>query len=237
MTKQTNEFQQLMHYIYSQMSSEGSNVTESAPLKERTTGAEREVDILIEVEVCGEKLRIAVECRDRARKDTIGWIDELIGKYQGLDVHKVVAVSRSGFSPEAAKKALANGIETRALEQALVTNWQEEFVRLGMAKLTYQTMLVKARVDAKPPFTNQGKASGTVTDGQGNVYGTLEEVVFDCFDNKIKADTRQYIGQHFLEMFETLADLKSKALLTEQTILAPNLYLTDNEGKGEQFTG
>lgn len=70
MPERTNEFQQLMHYIYSQMVPEGATVTESALLKERNSNSEREVDILIEHEIAGTKLRMAVECRDRSRRDS-----------------------------------------------------------------------------------------------------------------------------------------------------------------------
>src|SRR5688572_759202 len=105
MPKRTNDFQKLIHYIYSQMVPEGATVTESALLRERSSLAKREVDILIEYEIAGTKLRIAVECRDRSRKDDIEWIDGLIGKYRDLEVDKVIAVSNSGFSSDAIEKA------------------------------------------------------------------------------------------------------------------------------------
>ena len=86
-----------MHYIYSQMVPEGATVTESVLLKERNSESEREVDILIEDEIAGTRLRMAVECRDRSRKDSIEWIDYLIGKYRDLDDH-IVADSQTRLS-------------------------------------------------------------------------------------------------------------------------------------------
>jgi hypothetical protein len=62
------------------MASLDAKVTESALLKERDSDAKREVDILIEDEVAGVKVRIAVETRDRSRPDTLEWIDGLVGK-------------------------------------------------------------------------------------------------------------------------------------------------------------
>ncbi len=64
MPKRSNEFQQLIHHIYTQLASEDAEVTEPAFVKERDSEAEREVDILIEDEVAGVKVRIAIECRD-----------------------------------------------------------------------------------------------------------------------------------------------------------------------------
>ena len=52
----------------------------------------REIDVLIEKEINGKTAKIAVECRDRACKDDIEWVDSLVGKYMHLDVHKVIAV-------------------------------------------------------------------------------------------------------------------------------------------------
>ncbi len=72
MPQRTNTFQQLMDYIYSQMVPVGATVAQSALVGERTSGTEREVDILIEHEVAGIKLRIAVECRSGSRSGRCG---------------------------------------------------------------------------------------------------------------------------------------------------------------------
>lgn len=89
----------------------GGSVAESVELFERQSGVKREVDILAEVPAYGSHVRIAVEVRSRSRTDDVRWIDELEGKYRDLDVDKVVAVSASGFSEAARKKALAVNIQ------------------------------------------------------------------------------------------------------------------------------
>src|SRR5712692_653823 len=151
MPKRTNDFQQLMHYIYSQMAPEGAIVTESASLG----NSKREVDILIEHEIVGTKLRIAVECRDRSRKDDVEWIDHLVGKFKDLDVHKVIAVSKSGFSQKAIEKAIVEQIDTCTLEQALNTNWSEEFIKLGIAAVTQQVFVEMVQFEFEPPITQE----------------------------------------------------------------------------------
>jgi hypothetical protein len=232
MSKQTNAFQQLMHYIYGQMVPEGATVTESALLKERNSDSEREVDILIEYEIAGTEFRLAVECRDRSRKDSIDWIDGLIGKYRELDIDRVVAVNRLGFSEEAVQKANANRIQTRSLEKALHADWIEEFTKLGIAKLTYRTFSKRVRIETEPPLSGQAEPSDSVVDQQGNVLGTLSDAITDCFKRRVQPDVRQYIQEHFFSLFETLADLKGKVLVTEQSIIAPiDLYITDAVGE------
>ena len=83
----------------------------------------REVDILVDYRCAHHDLRIAIECRDRSRKDSVEWIDSLIGKAKSLSASKVVAVSKEGFTQAARAKARANGIETLTLEDAIDTDW------------------------------------------------------------------------------------------------------------------
>ncbi len=130
MPKRTNEFQKLITKIYEQLAGPNDIVSESAMVRERGSGTLREVDILLQKRIFGTDLRIAVECRDRADKEDIEWIDNLIGKYQDLDVDKKIAVSNSGFTPAAQKKASLNRIETLTLKEALETNWPSEFAQL-----------------------------------------------------------------------------------------------------------
>jgi hypothetical protein len=63
----TNEFQQIVKYIYSQIVPAGGRVVESALVYEGDGGTQREIDILIEHSIAGHNLKIAVECRDRYR--------------------------------------------------------------------------------------------------------------------------------------------------------------------------
>jgi hypothetical protein len=111
MPKRTNEFQQIVAYIYSQIAPAGGRVTESAFLRENGTGTEREVDVLIEHSIAGHDIKIAVECRDHARDQNMGWIDSLIGKSFRLKVNQIVAVSSSPFSDSAKTKAAEHNIE------------------------------------------------------------------------------------------------------------------------------
>jgi hypothetical protein len=71
MPKRTNEFQQLVAYVYSKIRPVGGKVTESAELFEEGSTTKREIDILIEVKVSGIEIKIAIECRDRSRDETV----------------------------------------------------------------------------------------------------------------------------------------------------------------------
>lgn len=229
MPKRTNDFQQLIHFIYSRIAPEGAQITESALLKERGSNTEREVDILIEFKAAGTDIRMAVECRDHERTDTITWIDGLIGKYRDLNVDRVIAVSRSGFSQGAVDKAITNNIELLTLREALDTDWNEKLLKIGVLKLTRQTsfLLTKTFVELDPPLTDLANLSDTITLESGGTL-TLRELI-EGFIKREQTKIDDYITENFLEHFKTKADLKNPLPL-EHKINIPDAMLTSTTG-------
>ncbi len=124
MPKRSNEFQSLIALIEETIAPEGVAVTESKEVIS-TEGTSREVDVAIEGTVAGHDILIGVECRDHRRKADITWIDQLVGKYQGLPVNKIIAVSKSGFSKNAAEAAKRNNIDTLDISEARNLRWRE----------------------------------------------------------------------------------------------------------------
>jgi hypothetical protein len=133
MPKRTNDFQSLIKFIYDRITPEGGTVTESAMVFDNDSKTLREVDILIEHKISDHTIKIAVECRDRSRKDTVEWIDGLVGKTLSLDVNKVVAVSKKGFAQPAIDKANSYGIDTLSLKEASEKDWKLYFIKPGLA--------------------------------------------------------------------------------------------------------
>lgn len=123
MPKKTNDFQALIKHIYEQIVPAGGTVTESGMVYDKEAEILREVDILVEYKYAGHKFSFMVECRDRSRRDSVEWIDGLVGKSKPLAVNKVIAVSSKGFAKSAITKARANEIETFTLEEANETHW------------------------------------------------------------------------------------------------------------------
>ena len=179
MPKRTNPFQTLIAFIERELAGSGVKVTESAMLSEGGSN-EREVDILIEAEINGHPVCIALECRDHKRPQDVTWIDCLIGKYIDLRVDRVVAVSSSGFSAGALEKANRHRIRTLTLEQALEHNWPEEFERV-IAKFVSQTLIslsanLKFGNGPHPLSTSEGLESCEIMASDGTSDGTLNEV-------------------------------------------------------------
>jgi len=148
MPKRTNEFQQIVAYIYSQIVPAGGRVTESAFLQEDGDGAQREVDVLVEHNVAGHDIKIAVECRDYTRDQNVEWIDNLIGKYSRLKVSQVVAISSSSFSDAAKTKAAKHNIEAITVNEALTTDWVNRIERWKGMMHSFTLMRIST-LDAK----------------------------------------------------------------------------------------
>jgi len=202
--------------IYEQMTVPGDKVKESAMVKERGSDVEREVDILLQRRIFATDLRIAVECRGRKDKDDIKWIDDLIGKYRDLDINKVIAVSKSGFTPAAKQKAAANRIDSLTLERALETNWPAEFTRLGIGKLTRSDKPHSLRVvtDTMPPFPLTLKTMVFTTNGQE--VATIERVAKAIYEKR-QHDISRAIGEKLPDFFKTVQDVNTKSVLSEVT--------------------
>lgn len=118
MPKRTNEFQKFVALIESLAAEPSTKVIESSMQSSRAGDGTREVDILLEQTINGVLVRMAIECRDHSRKQDVAWIDELIGKYENLDVDVVIAVSSSGFTKGARIKAAHSNIRAFTLQEA-----------------------------------------------------------------------------------------------------------------------
>jgi len=147
MPKRTNPYQELVFKLESALAPTGARVVQSALLTDRS-GTQREVDVLIEGDVGGHSLRIAVECRTESRPQDVTWVDELLGKYAGLDVQRVVAVSRSGFSRSAlsAIESSRGRITALTFNDALVHDWRKEVAGLVVALTVVTVQALEATV-------------------------------------------------------------------------------------------
>lgn len=136
MPKRTNDFQTLVTAIETCLAEASSKVTESAMLQDRVTGQLREVDTLIEGQIDGRQVVVGLECRDHGRPQDVTWIEQVIGKYQDLPVDMVIAVSKSGFSEPALKKAAHYDILTLTPDDADNLDWNSILNNLEMLTVT-----------------------------------------------------------------------------------------------------
>ncbi len=233
MPQRTNDFQDLITIIYKQIVEPSGTVTPSKMVYDRDAKTVREVDILIEHRIAHHTYRTAVECRDRSRKDSVEWIDALIGKAKSIDVDKVVAVSRQGFTKTAAHKAKAHGIDVLSIEEALETDWQRYPIRPG---ITLVTELFYRLIDV---FYHNGEeykslqASNLllekVIDGTQD-RGTVKEVFEAYFHASLLPELQKQVEAKSLQLCRTREDL-TKTVQIEKDTEFPGYTIRSSSGE------
>jgi hypothetical protein len=157
MPPRTNDFQQLVHLIESQLSPHDATVTESKEFIDHVTGVKREVDITIERKSGIHNFVIGIECIDHKRPADAPWIEKIASKYEDIDVDKTIVVSRSGFYRPALAKAEKRKIEVLTLRQAEESDWVTYTSRLTALKhmftQTETTEIHQGIIQVLPPST------------------------------------------------------------------------------------
>jgi hypothetical protein len=125
MTTAWREFEKLIARIEQAMAPSGAVVKSPDHIPDKVTGELREVDASIRYKVGTCPILITIECRDRSNIEDVRWIEQLLEKKRSVGAAMTVAVSSSGFSEPAVKKAAALGIEIRTLREAA----PDEFVQ------------------------------------------------------------------------------------------------------------
>lgn len=231
MPKRSNEFQRLIALIESGLAQVHSkNIKESAFVWDESAKTNREVDVLIKGEVNGHPVQIALECRDHKAQQSVKWIDELIGKYRDTPVDKIIAVSKSGFTKSAIKKASQNRIEALSFTEALDTNWPQHFIKGYIKFIALQHALLGGTVDYK------GKGPGDV-DGEifkhwmifdtlrGKEDGTVEQVTQKLYELGGQQATNEFFDANQEEIF---ANDKSKEFRIEVAYDCVNSFLVSS---------
>jgi hypothetical protein len=131
MPQRSTPFQKLVLHIQEQLV-EGASVVESAMLRHRGTGAEREVDVVVRATAGEHTVVISLECIEQSRPADQPWIEKMKAKHEHLETNKLVLVSLSGFYAPALELAAFYGITTYTPDEACNADWTEV---VGLTKL------------------------------------------------------------------------------------------------------
>lgn len=207
MPKRTNEFQQIVALIYSQIVPAGGRVTESAFLREDGEDDPREVDVLVEHTIAGHDIKIAIECRDYTRDQNVEWIDNLIGKYSRLSVNQVVAISSSPFSQTAKAKAAKHNIEAIAVNEALTTDWANRIERWRVMTHSFTLMRIST-IDANGNVLTYSEVSpdGTKATHRDQDSEYMYNVLKPLFMQRLSEGTGKALEAKIAEKWESYID-------------------------------
>jgi hypothetical protein len=234
MPKRSNQFQRVVTYIAEKLAPSGATVRESVELPERgLASVDREVDTLIEVEVGITLVRVAVESRDRTRKDVVAWIDELIGKYKNLAVDRILAVSSSGFSAAAKAKAALNGIDLLTPEEVEGIDWPARFQKLGVTAVLGHAAIEHVEFQTVPPFA-------------GRVDVDRDTVLREVDSKRVQSSVRKFIEEltpimteqakrfhraNYFSVRRTRADLDKAVSIEIEHEVVPGVWLLSQDSR------
>lgn len=174
MPKRTNDFQRIV-FLIQKILGDRAVVQESALLKDRETGNDVEVDILIRGDVAGTTVVIGVECVDRSRPSDIEWVRSMLKKHEDLPIDKPIFVSKAGFTRQAIAKAKANGAETLTFEEVENHDWISELKENANLKIAaYQLSILSGSVNFKqkiPTDILQSVSQDTLIFNKSNLSG------------------------------------------------------------------
>jgi len=229
MPKRSNDFQKLIKLIESQLAEENITVTESKLLEDKRNGVQREVDILIETKVSEHPVNIAIECRDHKRKPGMQWIDSLIGRYKYLPIHKVIAVSRSGFTDTAYQAARESNIELLTLEKAIEEDWVRDVKNIDAMYITLVRFIpVSISYESNQLLFEKDESKVSVFNLEGKRLGPLDEYRISVFN---KPDIINPMRDTLIIAYdEKKEDFKKGSIVEAKWTLKKPLILKDEFG-------
>ncbi len=113
------EFEALVARIEADVTRAGFKVTSPDRIRCKITGRLREVDASIR-RTNGDGPLITIECRKRHARQDVTWIEQLATKRQSIGAERTIAVSSSGFSPEARMVAKHHCIDLRLMSDVSI---------------------------------------------------------------------------------------------------------------------
>jgi hypothetical protein len=107
MSEKSNQFEQMIARIHELLEDQEADVLWNETIPDPDNPQQpRQIDVLIKKDAMVN----IIECRFHKGKQNVKWIEELIGRRTSLNANSVVAVSASGFTSGAIKKANKYGI-------------------------------------------------------------------------------------------------------------------------------
>jgi hypothetical protein len=126
---------------------------------DKVADEEREVDVSIRTKVGSHDILIIFECRDHKSNNGPAWIEQLIQKTKDLGANKVVAVSSSGFTNAAKRKAKQNNIELRTVQEITYQEIFSWFSASDIPVISTKYVIKEIFLDSEDPNLQKDLAS------------------------------------------------------------------------------
>ena len=115
MDPEWREFERLVARIEADAGPRGAIVKSLDRVRCMLTGRMREVDATIRTSAGTAEILVTIECRRRTKVQDVTWLEQLATKRSSIGADRTIAVSLSGFSPEAEVVARRLGLTLRRI--------------------------------------------------------------------------------------------------------------------------
>lgn len=177
------EFERHIAKIHHLLEGQGTSVQWNAHIPDPDNPTQkRQVDVLID----RDGSRTLVECRFHSRAQDVKWIEELFGRRVSLQAETLIAVSSSGFTEGAIRKASKMGVilrDYRNLTGQEILDWGKktkvilEYIKFERAEINLLTeiFLVRPVVNRWTLFQNEKGKQWPVENIFRQLAGLLKE--------------------------------------------------------------
>jgi hypothetical protein len=215
--KRTNLFQEVVEILHRHMAGDAT-VEASAMLPSQSTGALREVDVVIRAKQAGHDVIVSVEAMARSRKADRTWVDSMVGKHADLPTSKLVLVSQRGFTKDARAAALANNAVPLAPEDLPSSDRDGDVVKAVPA--LWPKVVSFTVEELGVTFTDDGVPAGG--------WGETAPTVF--VDEGVLGDLMEVTQRLYGANFESLIDQIGLADRTEDSVERFTFVVEPKEG-------
>jgi len=195
LVRKGRSFEELIALLEDILSGFNIKVTSPDFYIDKDTGLKREIDISLKGNFGSYQIFIIIECRDHKRVQGVAWIEQIATKRDAVNANLAVAVSSSGFTEDARKKAIALNIELRTFESINPEEIKAWFQANGLNCLVQHYKLIEILVVPEESLVKSEKIiiKDFVDSFSNGGFNTTTKFVYDpeidhllCIDDFIK---------------------------------------------------
>lgn len=138
----------------------------------------REIDILISGQIAGQPVRIAVECKNWAKKIGSPEIDSFIGKLGDVGIPIGIYVSASGYTSDAIEYAKEKGISTLILKEITKEAVTETILKAAKS-LVYLLLIIKSICLTNEYDKPMDGYAAILYDSEHSKYTTVPDIIWN----------------------------------------------------------
>lgn len=223
MTKKSDNFEKQIYRIHQLLEDTGSEITWNDKIPDPDNPEQnRQIDVSIKN---GDKLTL-VECRIHQDPQDVKWIEELIGRKLSLQADTIIAVSNSGFTKGAIKKAESFAIILRdlyTLSDEEIKGWAKTEILIGLYE--YKNI----SIDIFFPISMKGKINEEET------FQYINDILFQKFMDNFRQKLNEISFSGRNQFFQLRFDFEPNFYKINKTYIVSALFRSFISLRSEKY--